>query len=412
MFHSSTSTAHFALLVVSLTMTSAALAAASAAAVGPWAGLPTTSSKCKELWHPAECESSNHCRWRQKKGKCVDLCQGRPTWDQCARAGPLCQWVGWQGRDSNSVDDQGSEGRCMRVAESRAIVLPTTDEISVKALTGEDGWVQFHGLEDEDTCHNTNNTVAFSVASAWAGYLVVEVNWGDIETKHGTNVAELSSTGISHVYDQPGTYAITATALVRRLNADRTGWETISKDFATKIEVRDDCEEFQGTVSVTCEPIEFTSGNDGSYMARVCFTSDVTQTLSYVIDWGLGSKIPHTKTFYADETFCRSKLYDEVGRYSLLVTSGGSNDDEDDDSSVKTLVSKGVYVMPTTCGIDYIGSILASQTNKGNGQDSNLTAVARTIVPADANNSSSSWSTTLSIAAVIVSTMMAMLMET
>ena len=130
----------------------------------------------------------------------------------------------------------------MRVSESRSIVLPISDQITVTSIGREGEWLQLLGLNDI-ICHGTNDVVAFSVASAWAGYLVVDVDWGDdVALKHGANVAEFSSTNIIHVYDTPGAYNVTAKATVRRLNADRTGWETTSsQNFVKEVRVRDDC---------------------------------------------------------------------------------------------------------------------------------------------------------------------------
>ena len=317
----------------------------------PWSYVGVRSD-CRAAWHQADCETAKNCRWRAKKGKCVDVCQGRTTQSHCEKASGDCAWI--------EVDPQASivagekVPNCQPLAVSRASV--TTDNVSIESMIPREELLQFHGLSDDNSgnnqCHNVDEAVSLKIASVWAGYLNAEVDWGDGShpTKHGMNVGAFSSTSegdIAHTYEEPGVYTIQATASVRRLNADRTAWETIEDTLMERIEIRDDCSLFQGTLSYSCEAVEYESGNDGAYVARICFRPDATQTTTYSIDWGVGYAIPLTKDFRQEQEFCRSKLYDEADDYNVVIKSG--SDVIRGGGSV--LLDVVASITPTSCSI-------------------------------------------------------------
>ena len=316
----------------------------------PWSHVGVR-SECKSAWHQADCEAATNCRWRAKKGKCVDVCQGRTTQSHCKKAGTDCTWV--EVVPQASIIAGEKVPNCQPVATSRASV--TIDNLSIESMIPHEELLQFHGLSDDNRqkCHNVDETVSLKIASVWAGYLNAEVDWGDGShpTKHGMNVGAFSSTGegdIAHTYKEPGLYTIQATAKVRRLNADRTAWETIEDTMSDIIEIRHDCSLFQGTLSYSCEAVEYESGNDGAFVARICFLPNATQTTAYSIDWGVGYAIPLTKEFRQGQEFCRSKLYDEAGYYDVVIKSGR----QVVRGGGSVLLDIGASITPTSCSID------------------------------------------------------------
>ena len=310
---------------------------------------------CKASWHQADCEASMHCRWRAKKGKCVDVCQGRTTQSHCEKASDACTWVEVDPHAASIIAGE-KVSSCQPVATSRTSI--TTDDVSIESMIPQEELLQFHGISDgnsggKEQCHNADETVSLKIASVWAGYLNAEVDWGDGShpTKHGMNIGAFSSTGegdIAHTYKEPGLYTIQATAKVRRLNADRTAWETIEDTMSDIIEIRHDCSLFQGTLSYSCEAVEYESGNDGAFVARICFLPNATQTTAYSIDWGVGFGIPLAKEFHQGKRFCRSKLYDEAGDYHVVIKSGSKVAD----GSGSVLLDIVANVTPISCSID------------------------------------------------------------
>ena len=308
-------------------------------------------SECKSAWHQADCEATANCRWRAKKGKCVDVCQGRTTQSHCEKASADCTWVDVAPQASIIAGEKVAN--CQPVATSRVSVKTVTmDNLSIESMIPQEEMLQFHGLSDGQ-CHDVDETVSLKIASVWAGYLNVEIDWGDGShpTKHGMNVGAFSSTGdgdIPHTYQESGLYTIQASAKVRRLNKDRSAWDIIEDTLTETIEIRDDCSQFQGTLSYSCEAVEYESGNDGSFVARICFLPNATQTTTYSIDWGVGYAIPLTKQLVQGKEFCRSKLYDEVGDYDVVIKSG--SDVVRGGGSV--LLDIGATITSTSCSID------------------------------------------------------------
>ena len=309
---------------------------------------------CKAAWHQADCEAAKNCRWRAKKGKCVDVCQGRTTQSHCEKAGADCTWVEVEPQASIIAGEKVPN--CQPVATPRASIA--TDNLSIESMIPPEELLQFHGSSDGNSgggqkCHNVDETVSLKIASVWAGYLSGQVDWGDGShpTKHGMNIGAFSSTGdgdIAHAYKESGLYTIQATAKVRRLNADRSAWETIEDTLSETVEIRDDCSLFQGTLSYSCEAVEYESGNDGAYVARICFLPNATQTTAYSIDWGASFGIPLTKDFRQGKEFCRSKLYDEAGDFDVVIKSG--RDVFRRGGSV--LLNIGASITSTSCSID------------------------------------------------------------
>ena len=94
--------------------------------------------------------------------------------------------------------------------------------------------------------------------------------------------------------------------------------------------------------------MEYESGNDGAFVARICFLPNATQTTAYSIDWGVGYAIPLTKEFRQGQEFCRSKLYDEAGDYDVVIKSGR----QVVRGGGSVLLDIGASITPTSCSID------------------------------------------------------------
>ena len=192
--------------------------------------------------------------------------------------------------------------------------------------------------------------------------MTVAIDWGDgtSEERHRLSVGASSSTNFDHAYVNPGMYAITASATVRRMNFGESGEaERISVEYLSHVGVRETCNNvgaFFGSVSVNCEPINSDSSYQ-FYLAKVCFGPQKDQTLDYSIDWGLAPmEFFSGKVFEMGQMVCHSRLYKESGRHILQVRVENSKGTHGAESS-DIVLRQRMTVTSTAC-------IISAQPNQ------------------------------------------------
>lgn len=207
--------------------------------------------------------------------------------------------------------------------------------IKVDEMASKEDLLKFHGLDDGTlVCPSKSPDVpatSLKIASMWNGMMTVMIDWGDgtPEERYRMSVGAFSSTNFDHSYMQPGMYAITASATVRRIKDGDSGEaERISVEYLSHVGVRESCTmagSFFGSVSVNCEAID-SGTSDQFYLAKVCFGPQKDQIMDYSIDWGMAPMDFFTgRVFEMGQMVCHSRLYKESGRHILQVQVENSN---------------------------------------------------------------------------------------
>ena len=223
----------------------------------------------------------------------------------------------------------------MQVEASLPGNAPNKEFIKVDEMASKEDLLKFHGLDDGTlVCPSKSPddpATSLKIASMWNGMMTVMIDWGDgtPEERYRMSVGAFSSTNFDHSYRQPGMYAITASATVRRIKDDESGEaERISVVYLSHVGVRESCNNngsFFGSVSVNCEAID-SGTSDQFYLAKVCFGPQKDQILDYSIDWGMAPMDFFTgRVFEMGQMVCHSRLYKESGRHILQVQVENSN---------------------------------------------------------------------------------------